>query len=120
MLELADISMATADVPKHAIFLKNYETYSRLQMNCYINRLVSIAKRFRSFYTLQKLLELQGLYISIHFMVIQNYFGRAPETKAEWSTCSLQWKPLNRASVYRADCLFEQFRLNKTIPSFSS
>jgi len=32
-----------------------------------------------------------------------------------------QWKPLKRASVYRANRLFEQFRLNrKTILSFSS
>jgi len=33
----------------------------------------------------------------------------------------MQWKPLNRASVYRANRLFEQFRLKKkTILSFSS
>jgi len=34
---------------------------------------------------------------------------------------SVQWKQLNRASVYRASRLFEQFQLEKkTIPSFSS
>jgi len=33
----------------------------------------------------------------------------------------IQWKLLNRASVYRANRLFEQFRLKKkTILSFSS
>jgi len=33
----------------------------------------------------------------------------------------IQWKPLNRASVYRANLLFEQFRLNKkTILYFTS
>jgi len=32
----------------------------------------------------------------------------------------IQWKLLNRASIYRANRLFEQFRLNKTILSFSS
>jgi len=32
----------------------------------------------------------------------------------------IQWKALNRASVYRANHLFEQFRLNKKmILSFS-
>jgi len=32
-----------------------------------------------------------------------------------------QWKPFNRASVYKANRLFEQFRLNsKMILSFSS
>jgi len=32
----------------------------------------------------------------------------------------IQWKPLNKASVYRANRLFEQFRLKKTILYFSS
>ena len=30
----------------------------------------------------------------------------------------IQWKPLNRASVYRANRLFEQFRLKKNDPIF--
>jgi len=32
----------------------------------------------------------------------------------------IQWKLLNRASVYRANRLFKQFRLKNTILSFSS
>jgi len=33
---------------------------------------------------------------------------------------AVQWKLLNRASIYRANLLFEQFRLKKRILSFSS
>jgi len=41
-------------------------------------------------------------------------------TFAVYTFIYIQWKPLNRAPVYRANHLFKQFLLKKTILSFSS